>query len=307
MRLMNKSVLIITFILLMCSCTRFSKNKNTDLQTVELNLTENSISESPVVNPKDNLGLYGPDIEDEIYKQARPRNKTIAVIIGPAIYNSIESLRLLQCMEKLGQKVNLVLGHGFSLILAAMYAQGDSIETIRWKVFKEMRKIRGLKPYSKKWSKSWLKFVDKNISHGKIKESQRSLWFFKPLSRVSYTAKGSLQGYFKKNLLVDRRDFSLKYNFLEESKLAFLPVEKIFYVNAISEKFTLKYNDDYLVGLFSKAYSHSKKIKSKNITVININISKKLDEENMYDSSYVDETFCKNIERTLGNYEKNTL
>ena len=92
--------LSLSILLLLISCSHSRVEQLSGLQTVELNLYDADIIDPPVVDSKDSVGLYGPESGQQSYSRETKENESVAIVVGPAIYNTIESLRVFQCMNK---------------------------------------------------------------------------------------------------------------------------------------------------------------------------------------------------------------
>lgn len=292
--MIRKVFLILNLSIMLLSCGGARKGPSSDMVTVDLDLTKAIDDTSPIVDPEDNLGAYGPVSNEITYQSNSNDNISVGILIGPSLYNSIESMRVLKCMEKTGQKVNVVIGVGFASLIGSLYAQGESLEIIKWKLFKELRENKEV-PYSYDWSQRWFNFALANIDENKIKLSERSLWFYDNESEKGFVAKGDFKEKLRENLFVNKDDFSLKHNFLNVEQLKSLPAQKLLIINTLPEKIRLKKNDDYLFGLFSKIHSFFKKLNGSDIIVINIKTKSTIDDQKVNDSQIVDERFCTEI------------
>jgi len=299
---MNRTSITILFSLLVfSSCTTLDSNSDNGFASVDLNFNKFEES-SAVIDPKDNVGTYGP-IKDVGITSSRSgdRPKSLGVIIGPSLYKSIEAVDVLKCFEKLDRKVNLISGVGYSLIVAGLYAQGDSPEQIKWKLYKELRNKK-LKPFSRKWLDKWTSFINKNVNKKKLLVSSRSLWipeFNKSEGLVNYTSKGNLLNKIIRNLDQSDQSLPLKKNFLSNTSMKKLPVERVVIINTLSDRIELGNDDDYLLGLYGKIYSTLKRVDNSNILMININTNGALDSKEIASNRRDLLPICTQLEEVL--------
>lgn len=299
--MLKKSSLIFLITLIIVSCTTTKTKETQGFASVELSfdqVTENSA----IIDPQDQVGAYGPVFdEDEIIQNGQNTSKTFGVLIAPSLYKSLDAVDVLKCFEKMDRQVRLISGAGFSAIIAALFAQGDSPEQIKWKIYRELRKEK-FTPYSKEWNREWNKFIDKNISSKRLKTSSKSLWlpeYDKEEGRVRYTSKGDFQAILKQGLNINSYDTPLKKNFLSREGLIGLPVDRLVVINSLSDKLQFKSPDGYLLGLYGKIYSTLKNVDNSNILMINIKTDGTLDAANIATTRRELSPICSQLEEVL--------
>ena len=299
--MLKNTVAVLAFTFLFFTCSTHDKNSESQFATVDLHLDiEND--ESPILNTKNQVGRYGPTTDQNDTSISKKDKKILGLFLGPSLYKSIDSIDVLKCFEKLDMNVNIISATGFSSIVAGLYAQGDSPETIKWKIFKTLRKFKGLKPYSEEWISIWNEFVEKNISLRKLKKSEKSLWmprFDKGTSEVAYSSKGNLISSIKDNININEASFPMKKNFLYQSSLSSMPVDRLIVINTIPDNFTLKQSDGLLLGMYGKIISKFKKITNNKVLVINVKTDGPLDSERIISRKRNIVPFCNKLEEVL--------
>ncbi len=299
--MLKNTVALLAFIFLFSACSTHNKSSESQFATVDLHLDiEND--ESPILNTKNQVGRYGPTTDQNNANISKKDRKVLGLFLGPSLYKSIDSIDVLKCFEKLDKKVNIISGTGFSSIVAGLYAQGDSPETIKWKIFKTLRKSKGTKPYSEEWINVWSQFIEKNISLRSLKKSEKSLWmpkFDNGASEVIYSSKGDLLSSIKENININEASFPMKKNFLYKSSLDSMPVDRLIVINTIPDDFTLKQSDGLLLGMYGKIISKFKKITNNKVLVINVKTDGPLDSERIISRKRNIVPFCNQLEEVL--------
>jgi hypothetical protein len=297
---MYKNLITFTFHITLVSCTTLNEKSSGGFASVDLNFNEIH-DHSTVLNPKDQVGSYGPVMDEDSSTVATKDKQSLGIVLGPSLYKSIEAIDVLKCFEKLDKKVNTVSGVGFSLIVASLYAQGDSPEQIKWKLFKHLRENK-YKPYSARWLNSWSIFVNKNISKKRLLVSNRSLWvpaFDTEMNTIVYSPKGDLKTKIKQNIDHKNMNLPLKKNFLSEASLKNLPVDRIVIINSLSDNIELNNSDGYLYGLYGKIHSVLKNANNSNIVMININTEGALDNHKLSSRQRNLVPICSQLEEVL--------
>ena len=252
------------------------------------------------IKPINNIDLYLPIIKE----QAITKDQMVfALILTPSIYRIIDSFKILSCFEKLKITPSVISGAGFSVVIAAMYAQGDSIQTIEWKLYKFLRKMRA-NPYSKKWLKKVKQFIKENISLMKLKKSNKSLWLphLNTNNKIKYKTKITKEKLYKMLDFNNNKNI-IRFNFLKDVALKSLPVDKIILINPFNGKLKFKNKkNNHLLKYYTKLYSKIKKIRFKKVKVITLNLSKNMDDSDFEGMSLLNLDNCKNILKN--SYEK---
>lgn len=270
---MNNFFTIIFFLLLVGCSNKKVKEKENIYTGVDVNLAKNN-STDVKLDLKSNIGTYGPDFESESnYKSNDNQKKSIGILITPSHYKSVLALDLLKCFQINDIKINLISGAGFGSLLAALYAQNDSSEEIRWKIINKTTELLKINNFSKDWVKEWERFIDKNINEEAIINSSVSLWIPDIIKgKVVYRASKNIKEQLKNNLNPQSKKYTLNYNLFNEDKLSKLPVDRVLVVNTLGEKITFLKPNEMMIGIYGKVHSfseQSERIGSK-IRVINI-------------------------------------
>lgn len=251
---------------------------------VDVNLVKNT-STDVKLDLKSNIGKYGPDFESESsYISNNDQKKSVGILISPAHYKSVLALDLLKCFQINDIKINLISGAGFGSLLAALYAQNDSSEEIRWKLINKTTELVKVQNFSKDWVKEWEIFIDQNINEEAIINSNVSLWIPDIIKgNVIYKASKDIKEQLKNNLNPQNKKYTLNYNLFSEEKLSELPVDRVLIVNTLGEKITFIKPNEMMIGIYGKVHSFSEQSSEVNskIKVINIEENGALDDASL--------------------------
>ena len=276
---MPKNVYLLLLILLV-SCSQLEQPAQV-FESVNLNLDKKEDIAQPDLNLSSGVGQYGPAVDREVDSKRKSSQTSYAVILGPGLNKSVMSLELLSCLSRFGQKVNIVSGIGFSSVIAALYAQGNSAEEIKWKLYKVMRKLKKESPFGQRWKMEWTSFIEDNIDEKIIKKSSISLWL--PLwedGKINYTSKINIKEYLKTTLDDRNKNNVLKKPFLNKEIKNKMPVDTIIYSNVLAQGVSFQQTSGYLYGLYTKASQWHKGLKD-DIKIVDIDSKDSLDSVNL--------------------------
>ncbi|EQC43356.1 hypothetical protein [Bacteriovorax sp. Seq25_V] len=270
---------LIVSLLFLFSCSRQGVESESTISAVSLDLT-NERTDKVDLELKSNIGAYGPDTENVQYLNQARSKKSISVIITPSLYMSLVGVDTLKCFEMNDIKINLVAGVGFASVLAALYAEGNSPEEIRWKIFNKIRS-ENLEPFTKEWFKSWENFLDKHINENKIKSSNITLWLPKKNDRtINYQTSRTIVKDVKNNINANSSEFVLDENFFTAEELKKFPTDNVIIINTLPKVLNFKQPTEFLIGQYGKIYSflYREEIANEKIKVININSTGAIDD-----------------------------
>ncbi len=266
-------------------------------QSVDLDI--NDKKNIPDVNPTNKVGEFGPGNDSAAaVTNAENRQKVVGVFFGPGLYQTIESLTVLECFERLDLPVHVVSGVGMSSLIALLYAQGMSLQNIEWQIFKSLRENK-YKPYSEKWLEQWRHFFAKNIDLKKIKLSNRTALIPSLIGdNIALTNRFHIKDVFEINFNLRSRNFHLKKNLISLQLDKGNLVDKLIYVNFLRPSNFQSRENEYLKGLFLKSYSLFQKAEKNGILILDL--SSNFDIEESFSSTRVDkQKVCSQIRSAL--------
>lgn len=158
--------LLLTFIL--CSCqNRTIKN---DLSTINFQ-NDNKVK---INIEKDPLNSYAEKIERKDEK-TKVKKRIIAVKLMPALYNSFLYVQLIKKLNKENMDITVIESNGFTSVIAALYANSETVSEFEWKIFKLYKALEGLKTFYGKWQTAVIEFVKKEFQNKKLYQLNKLL------------------------------------------------------------------------------------------------------------------------------------
>jgi len=128
------------------------------------------------INISDEQGLYGPiSTEATSLNSDEEVSKVIAVKLMPALYNSFLYVQILKKLEKEKIIVNVIESNGFTALIAALYADSESMTDFEWKIFKLYKSLDGLESFSGSWQDKVLEFTQKEFKNKKLFQLKKLL------------------------------------------------------------------------------------------------------------------------------------
>lgn len=270
---------IIFFILLFVGCSQNKNSEQLTYQSVDLNL-DTSKTSSPDVDSKQSVGEFGPGQSDVQTHGESKRKEVLGVFLGPGLYQSIEGLSVLECLERLDVDLHVVSGMGFGSIISLLYAQGESLQNIEWKLFKAMRKDDGA-IFEKQWLLKWRHFLEKEVDLKKLKVSSKTAFlpiYDSRLKEVVLSNRFTIEEVFTTNFDLKNKHFHLKKDLFKDVLNKKKLVDKLIYVNFLNGEKIIKSRGEYLKGLFLKSYSLFQKNEKSDIITIDLSENFKIED-----------------------------
>ena len=239
--------LLLCFLFIACQ-NRAIKN---EMSTINFDKkTKKSISIS------EKHGVYGP-VGSEAVEELSPnekKNTITAVKLMPALYNSFLYVQILKKLEKENIVIDVIESNGFTALIAALYADSESMTDFEWKIFKLYKSLDGQETFSGSWQDKVLDFTKKEFK-------KKKLFQLKKLLLIPRVSKNEL--YYNHDLKVSeamaleiqnrtRKSFYINPTLNEENFKKVSQCDYCFYLSVNSARIKLEnYANDQL-SIFSK-------------------------------------------------------
>lgn len=149
--------------LFLISCT--NARNNTDLETIVFDSDSGSVKIK-----KNTTSSFGPFIksDQETIDSGAEQSKVVALNFYPSLYESLAIIPYLKELEKQKTKISVISSFGFGAVLSALYAKEKSVSYLEWKIFDLMKRLDGVKIYSKDWQSKINEFMGKEFGKTKL-------------------------------------------------------------------------------------------------------------------------------------------
>ena len=213
-------------------------------------------------NQKNSIGPF-PIVESDAYlnKKKSVNKSVIGLILGPGINRVLCHIPILKELEIQGQPIHVITGTGMGAVVASLYSSGMKPDKIEWIFYNFSKKVKGIRPYSKKWIEAAKSILLKGLTKKKIQNTKIRLAipkFNKTKQRVDYITRGRI-----KSLLIDQH---LSFNtnnstkgivpfqkeVFNQSKLIKLGADKTIAIDVLDNKIEFEITDHYLTGIFGR-------------------------------------------------------
>lgn len=294
----NLLTLIMLISLLGCSSIKPLNSKNDHTDGVEFG--ESDAKEiSPELLPNEEtvrLGDRGGDVyrsfEDSVYKRDDIAKKTkVGLVLGPGFYQVTNYIALLKYLEKENLSPGVISGTEFGAIVAAMYASGMTPEVIEWNFYRYFKEKRNHAVFDKEWLREIEEYLLNKINAIRVEDTKIKFYItlYNPQNKKTYFFdKGNLKDLLKKNLTLSKLTkpsskntlytSALESEVLNPRLLTKLGVDFTIGAETMGKDFEFIDFNEYLVGVYSKAYGQVSKNSNKFDFFYNLGTSKvKLD------------------------------
>ncbi|EQC45129.1 hypothetical protein M899_3420 [Bacteriovorax sp. BSW11_IV] len=302
--------LAFVFILFICfSCSQSEKERNILFTGVDVDKTM-AIKSSPFISKERvrslDMGPINVEGPDQVYDEKIENKKVIALYLGPGLHKSFAYIPVISCLKRMDLDFHIIAGAEFSAMIASLYAYDLTAEEIDWKLYQMSEEIKNKTIYSKDWSETIVKFVDKEFKNKRIQGATKVLavaeYDLKKKKNV-LTFKGNLKTSLLNNLSLTfsgnnvNSVFGSEDDIVEELKKR---ADYVIVLDVLGDKLKLNSINDYLYGVYGKLIGHNIKFDTRADLKLKIPVDEfELDTEKIGDVIQVGKEYCKKVESFL--------
>jgi len=288
-------ILIIYLLLTGCSAQKTSS----EFETVSMNSgvdTELKISENQTET-------YGPDNQNanEEIKALTEKEPVISLSVYSSLYSSLALVDLFKRLEKEQLNISMIDANGFAAVVAALYAKEKSSNALEWKLFSLLKKIEGIKPYSKEWKEVVESFLEDEFKNMRLEQLKIFLKIpFLSNEKMILLKTGKITEVLLKNLDLNDNENYFKRPAIYKRDLMESASDLNFNIVFLPKDIKFKLIDGYSWGIFTNYLGFIMK-HSDEITKIETDRSLYLDE--LLPLSEINSAYSEGIKTTVEQFQ----
>lgn len=185
----------LTFFLVSCAT---KNNVNIPYSSVEVN------SDFPG-EPHLEISKVDEQREGEDEGETEEVEKKYSIIFGPGVYLTSGLISVIRELEKEGEHILTISGHGLSAYFAAMFAFKYKSDYIEWQYYKFIEEVKDVKLFSKAWNKAYKEILLKDFVGKKFERAPISLIlpvFDSTSKKVEWVERGDIYQTLLENIQV---------------------------------------------------------------------------------------------------------
>lgn len=207
----------------------------------------------------------------EITSTSKKGKVPTALILGPGGYRSLSHIALLKELRLQSEEPSVIVGHGLASVIAAYYAFGYEPDYIEWKFFKFINELNDEEIFGKDWLELVKKKLVNELIGKRVEEGRLTLiipTWSESKQRVIFHKRGDLGVILMANLDhkgILNKDLRPAFTFrtIGEKEIKGLGVNRIIFVDLLTNGITWSRGSGFLNGIFEKAASVTLKSEAK--------------------------------------------
>lgn len=172
-------ILILSYILMISSCSSFNQTKTVSENLVELEISDKDKQLNIDDQTKQFDQVYGPSFKDlnQNTQEVKTPSPIVAIHLAPAGMQISGYLSLFNELESRNIKINIISGEGLSTIIAALYAKYQNSAMLEWKLYELFGKIKNSQFLSNQWKIKLKDFLEEEFKDTKMNQLSSLLIF----------------------------------------------------------------------------------------------------------------------------------
>lgn len=237
---------LIFLLLLIISCS--TQKVTSDIETVSFQ-----------DNDQEKLKIKEQTIQDitndNEAEKKEERVPEISLSIYSSLYSSLGFLNLFTEIEKENIEINQITANGLAAVIAAVYAQDKSVNTLEWKLFKLLKSLKGITPYTSKWRERVEDFCKEEFKNKKLQDLKLAVII--PVYEqgiLSIAKEGSIVDVLINNLQIESDKNYFKKPSIFKRDLVNQVSDLNFNATFLPEEMKFKLIDGYSWGIFTNYF-----------------------------------------------------